>query len=189
MKAEPEALAARNRRRLALTGGVAGLLAVAGGLGWRQRTERRQAEAETALAAETAGFWQRRFATPDGGELATASLRGQPLVLNFWGSWCPPCVKEMPDLDRFAREHPGWRVLGLAVDNPRAVRDFLARTPVGYAIALAGFEGSELARELGNTQGGLPFTVLFDGAGRIWRRKTGETHFAELAAWARELGG
>jgi thiol-disulfide isomerase/thioredoxin len=176
------------RRRLLLAGGAAALAAAATGVFWQQRAERQRAEAAAALAEDTAGFWQLRFPTPDGGELATASLRGHPMVLNFWGSWCPPCVKEMPDLDRFAREHPAWRVLGLAVDNPRAVRDFLARQPVGYAIAMAGFDGSELARQLGNTQGGLPFTVFFDRAGRVWRRKTGETHFAELAAWAREMG-
>lgn len=184
--------AAPNRRRwLLAAGGVAGLAAIGAGVAWQQRGERQarqNAEADAALDGRTAGFWRLRFPTPEGGELLTASLRDRPLVLNFWGSWCPPCVKEMPELDRFAREHPGWRVLGLAVDTPRAVREFLARSPVSYAIALAGFEGSELARKLGNSQAGLPFTVLFDRRGEVARHKAGETHFDELAAWAREIG-
>ena len=122
--------------------------------------------------------------------LASADLRaGTVTVVNVFASWCAPCVKEMPELDRFAREHAaqGWRVLGLAVDNARAVREFLRRTPVSYAIAMAGFEGSELARKLGNAQSGLPFTVAFDRGGRIARTKAGETNAAELAGWAREM--
>jgi thiol-disulfide isomerase/thioredoxin len=137
--------------------------------------------------AQAGGFWTMRFPTPDGGEIAAASLRGQPLLLNFWGTWCPPCIQEMPELDRFAREHKslGWRVLGLAVDNPKAVRDFLARSPVSYTIGLAGFEGSELTRKLGNTQSGLPFTVAFDKAGAVTHRKAGATTLQELQGWAK----
>lgn len=115
-----------------------------------------------------------------------ATLQGQPLLLNFWGSWCPPCVAEMPELDRFAREMApaGWRVLGLAVDNPKAVREFLATRPVGYTIALAGFEGADLSRQLGNTQGGLPYTVAFNAAGQVVHQKAGQTTLAELRSWA-----
>ncbi len=148
---------------------------------------------QAAVDRETAGFWGLSFPSPDEPEprtVATAAFRGQPLLVNFWGTWCPPCVKEMPELDRFAREHAaqGWRVLGLAVDNARAVREFLKRTPVSYAIAMAGFDGSELARKLGNAQSGLPFTVAFERSGRVWRIKAGETNAAELAGWAREMG-
>jgi thiol-disulfide isomerase/thioredoxin len=176
----------------------AGAAALAAGAAWRLR--RPQAPAPTVDAkpppatpdAGAAAFWQMSFPTPDGGSLATASLRGQPLLLNFWGTWCPPCVKEMPDLDRFAKEHAaqGWRVLGLAVDNPKAVRDFLARSPVGYTIALAGFEGSELAQKLGNGAGGpggLPFTVAFDRQGAIRHRKAGATTLDELQGWAKSI--
>jgi hypothetical protein len=95
----------------------------------------------------------------------------------------------MPERDRFAREHAaqGWRVLGLAVDNARAVRSFLRHTPVSYPIAMAGFEGSELSRRLGNAQSGLPYTVAFDRRGRIARTQAGETNAAELASWARDM--
>ena len=147
------------------------------------------ATTDPASATQVADIWRLRLEKPEGGELALASLRGQPLLMNFWGSWCPPCVAEMPELDQFARESAaaGWRVLGLAVDNPKAVRAFLAQHPVGYTIALAGFEGAGLSRLLGNTQGGLPFTVAFNRQGEVFRQKAGQVRLAELRQWAQAL--
>jgi thiol-disulfide isomerase/thioredoxin len=115
-----------------------------------------------------------------------AELRGRPLVLNFWATWCPPCIKEMPQLDRFqaAFAGRGWRVVGLAVDGPTPVREFLARQPVGFAVGLAGLDGTDLSRQLGNERGALPFTALFNADGHIIQRKLGETSFDELSRWA-----
>jgi thiol-disulfide isomerase/thioredoxin len=173
--------------------GTAGLAAAAAGVWWQSR----QAPSSAGDAATTAvpldpaeaAFWAATFSRPDGTDLPMAPLRGRPLVLNFWGSWCPPCVQEMPELDRFHREWAGrgWQVLGLAIDNPKAVREFLARSPVGYTIGLAGFEGSELTRQLGNSAGGLPFTVLFDRRGAAVQRKLGQVHHADLVGWAQAL--
>ena len=130
-------------------------------------------------------FWSLRFERPEGGELALASLRGQALVLNFWATWCPPCIKELPEFDRLhrAHAHQGLQVVGLAVDAPTAVRQFLARQPVSFAVGLAGFEGTELSRRLGNASGALPFTVVFDRQGRLRHRKLGQTAFDELTGW------
>lgn len=180
------------RRHLLLLAG-AGVAAAGAGLVLQQRRERqarRTEAADAAALAESGGLWAMSFPTPDGGELAMAALRGRPLVLNFWATWCPPCVKEMPELDRFQRSFGmrGWQVVGLAIDGPTPVREFLTRVPVGFSIGLAGFGGSELGRALGNERGGLPFTVMFDAGGRIVQRKLGETHFDELSAWARALG-
>jgi thiol-disulfide isomerase/thioredoxin len=173
-------------RRHWLMGG-AGAAALAAGVAWQQRRGTEAPPAETAAGGAEAGVWQMRFDQPDGGVLDMATLRGKPLLLNFWGTWCPPCVKEMPELDRFARQFgpQGWQVVGLAVDNPKAVREFLARTPVSYTIGLAGFEGSELTRALGNTQSGLPFTVAFNRQGAVSHRKAGATTLEELSGWAR----
>ena len=136
-----------------------------------------------------AGFWEVHFDTPEGKPFNWSGLQGKPLLLNFWATWCPPCVKEMPELDRFHREFSaaGWQVVGLAIDGPTPVKEFLAKVQVGFGIALAGFGGTELAQTLGNTAGGLPFTVLIDAQGRIRHRKMGATHFDELAAWARTM--
>jgi thiol-disulfide isomerase/thioredoxin len=165
----------------------AGAAAAAAGLGWQLL--RKPESGGAAPDAAALAFWQMNFTQPDGQVLAMASLRGRPLVLNFWGTWCPPCVKEMPEIDRFARAfaNRGGRVLGLAVDNPTAVKQFLARMPVGYTIGLAGFDGSDLSRQLGNTSGALPFTVVFNRQGAVVQRKLGESSYDELQGWTQAL--
>jgi thiol-disulfide isomerase/thioredoxin len=172
------------KRRQALMIGAAGTASAAVGLWWAWRA------AHPAPAATGApDLWTLRFEQPQGGELLLADLRGKPLVLNFWATWCPPCIKEMPELNRFHREFAGrgWQVLGLAADSAAAVRSFLAGAPVGYPIGLAGFAGIELSRLLGNTSGALPYTVVLGAKGQVLHQKLGETDFDELAAWARAL--
>jgi thiol-disulfide isomerase/thioredoxin len=172
----------RAGRRLLLSAGAAAAAAGVAAALWQGR----RSGAPAADAGPDA-VWSLRFARPDGSELAMASLRGRPLLLNFWATWCPPCVREMPEIDRFARQFAanGWQVLGLAADQEKPVRDFLSRTPVSYPIALAGFEGIVLSRRLGNDAGALPFTVAFDAQGRVTHRHLGETRFEVLVSWAK----
>lgn len=167
------------KRRLWMAGGI-GAAAVAAGVavGLRQRG--------TPAATVADIPWSLGFDTPDGKRFAMASLLGRPLVLNFWATWCPPCVKEMPQLDRFAADHAtrGWQVVGLAIDRREAVQKFLEKLPVRFPIVLGGVEGTDLGRQLGNTAGALPYTVVFRADGRPWRQKHGETSYEELSAWA-----
>jgi thiol-disulfide isomerase/thioredoxin len=171
------------KRRTAAIAGVA-VAAGAAGAGaalWRLLSVR------TELPPD---FWSLRFEQPGGGELVLATLRGQPLLLNFWATWCPPCVTEMPMLDAFQRAQrgPGWQVVGLAVDSPTPVRQFLAQYPVDFAIGLAGLNGIDLARSLGNPDGGLPFTVVVDRSGRARERKLGALAPKDLDAWVAMVG-
>src|SRR5690606_18787376 len=77
---------------------------------------------------------------------------GQPLLVNIWASWCPPCVEEMPELDRFARSQgaDGVQVLGIALDDPGAVRDFLQRVPVDYPQGIDNPGNADAGVRLGN---------------------------------------
>ena len=162
------------RRRELLLGG--GALAALAGLSACSRG-----------AEPPAAFWSQSWESPNGQPLAAADLRGRPMLVNFWATWCPPCVEELPLLDQFyqSRRAQGWQLLGLAIDQPSAVRAFLARRPLSFPIGLAGLGGTELSRELGNSNGGLPFSVLFDPAGRLVERKLGRLHAEDLERWQR----
>ena len=173
------------RQRRLLMGGAAAV-ALAGGIGLALRHGNGDAGADPAVEA----LFALDFDTPDGGRIEMRTLRGRPLLVNFWATWCAPCVREMPQIDRFHRDFGprGWQVLGLAIDGPTPVREFLAtKLEIAFPIALAGVEGTDLARRLGNERGGLPFSVAIDAAGRIVQRKLGETHYEELAGWAQRM--
>jgi thiol-disulfide isomerase/thioredoxin len=169
-------------RRAVLFGGVAAAAAAAGGV-WAWHRQREQVD----QAADS--FWGLRLARPDGGEMAMASLRGRPLLLNFWATWCAPCLKELPQIDRFHRDFKprGWQVLGLAMDGAAPVREFLVKLPLSFPVVLGGLDGSDAAMALGNLQGVLPFTVIFDAEGHARWHKLGETHYEELAEQTKKL--
>jgi len=140
-------------------------------------------------ATPLAGLWAMRFPRPGGGEVSMAQFLGRPLLLNFWATWCAPCIREMPELDRFAKQFAatGWQVVGIAVDQEKPVAAFLAQNPVSYPIALAGWDGVALATDLGNKGGGLPYTVTFDRRGTLRHKHLGESHLDLWAAWARDI--
>lgn len=168
------------RRRSLIAIAVAGLAAGAGTAWWRSR--------DAEQDERTAALWTLRLPGATGGELDMSAWRNHRVVLNFWATWCPPCVRELPLLDRFQRDFgpQGWQVLGIAVDRPEPVREFLARTPLSFPSGLAGFEGIDIARKLGNESSALPFTVVFGRDGRALHRKLGETNYRELAGWAKQ---
>lgn len=168
-------------RRLLLAGAGLAAAGVGGTLAWRH-----QAARPVASPAAQA-FWSRRFAGLDGAELDVARWRGQPLLVNFWATWCPPCVKELPEINQFYNEAKGrgWQVLGLAIDQAEPVKAFLKKTPLDFAVALGGPEGLALVRELGNPAGGLPFSLVFDEHGEISWRRLGVTTLQDLRELAR----
>lgn len=167
-----------NRRRKLI--GATAAIGVAGGVGaglWRAGL--------FEPAAEGPDPWSLRFDRPDGGELVLAPFRGRPLLINFWATWCPPCITEMPLLDAFqaAQNAGGWQVVGLAVDRADPVREFLLRRPVGFPIGIVGGEGLGLSRSFGNENGGLPFSIVFDARGKVVERKLGAIEAADLRRW------
>lgn len=176
----PECAPASAARRRLLYAGVAGAAALGGLACWRFAPWAGPSGAEQAL-------WGLQFDTPEGRVLVLKSFAGRPLLINFWATWCPPCVQELPMLNAFYREHAakGWQVLGLAVDRPASVRRFLQHTPLDFPVGLAGLGGADLSRSLGNPGGALPFTVVLDARqGRVRERKSGPLTAQELRQWA-----
>ena len=165
-------------RRLWIYGGVAAAAAAAGAA-WSVWKPRSPGLGELV--------WQQSLAQPAGGELVLANLRGKPLLLNFWATWCPPCVEELPLLDAFYQDQKakGWQVLGLAVDQPSAVRKWLQAKPLSFSVGMAGLGGTELSKSLGNISGGLPFTTVFGASGALLHRKTGKVSQDDLIQWSK----
>lgn len=95
--------------------------------------------------------------------------QGRLLLVNFWATWCSPCVEEMPELSDLQRdqEFKNLQIIGIGIDSSENIRKFAAKYDIGYPIYVAGMGGIELSRKLGNQPGGLPFTVLFGPDGQI----------------------
>ena len=170
-----------NRRQWGMAG--AGLAAAVAGAGWAWWRLRPGAPLDGAEAE----FWSSTFEGAHGTDVSMAQFRGKPLLLNFWATWCPPCIEELPLINTFYREHAGkgWQVLGLAVDQAGPVSRFLARQTLDFPVALAGFAGAELSRTLGNPSAALPFSVAFGKEGGILQRKLGKFSAMELEQWSR----
>jgi thiol-disulfide isomerase/thioredoxin len=120
----------------------------------------------------------------DGHEVASNAWAGKVLVLNFWATWCPPCLSEIPrfvETQERLRES-GVQFIGIAVDQVEDVRAFVAGQPVNYPLLIASPEVLKLSVQLGNRLEVLPFTVIFDQHGRRVHSQVGELSAEELAA-------
>ncbi|MGE8279396.1 MAG: TlpA disulfide reductase family protein [Stenotrophomonas sp.] len=117
-------------------------------------------------------------------------FKGKPLLINVWASWCAPCIEEMPELARFAARHAddGPQVVGLALDTPDAVLDFLGNVPVYYPIVIETPGPNDASVKLGNSQGLLPYSVLVDAQGRVLKQKLGPFKAGEIDAWVADVG-
>ncbi|MCV0438194.1 MAG: TlpA family protein disulfide reductase [Hydrogenophaga sp.] len=169
------------RRRTVAMAGVALAAAAAGGfLSWRRL------QPQAVRSEAQAAFWAGAYEGPHGEAVRLADFHGRPLLVNFWATWCPPCVEELPLLNAFHQAHRtrGWQVLGLAVDQASAVRGFMQKLPLNFPVAMAGFAGTEISRSLGNVTGALPFSVVFGASGELLHRKIGKLSEADLAQWA-----
>ena len=179
---------------------VAGLLGVAASLAvdrsWLARTRLGQAILQagpTDAADPVARVGERLPAialpTLDGETRHLADLAaGRPLLVNFWASWCRPCLEEMPALDAFARRQGanGVQVVGIALDEADAVRSFLDARPVGYAVLVDSPGPADSSVRLGNARGVLPYSVLVGADGRILKQWAGPLEPDDLDGWARE---
>jgi len=177
---------------------ILGLVVVAGIAGWAglKFGERYnpmgwppEQEAPRGLEVAREGDLAPPITLPDlhGEPRALSDWLGRPVLVNFWASWCGPCIEEMPLLDGFAQEQgaEGVQVIGIALDNQADVEAFLADLPVRYTILMDQPGPADSSVQLGNSRGVLPYSVLLDAEGRVLREKLGVFTRRELADWAR----
>ena len=171
-------------RRAWMVGGLSVAAGIAGALVARQKFEPHAVMDEAVL-----NFWMQSFERPEGGTLLMQEFQGKPLLINFWATWCPPCIEELPLIDAFYNRNKSksLQVIGLAVDQPSMVRRYLTQKPLSFPVGLAGFNGTELGRTLGNAQSVLPFSVIFDAKGRLLAQKAGKLDQADLDAWLKKV--
>jgi thiol-disulfide isomerase/thioredoxin len=122
------------------------------------------------------------FADLEGKSRNLGEWRGKVLVVNFWATWCPPCLKEIPEFIRMQQQlgEQGLQFVGIAADQPEKVRQFAADYRMNYPVLLGQMDVIEIARLAGNTAGGLPFTVIIDREGRWVRSASGALDEARL---------
>ena len=160
-----------NRRQWIIISGIS-LLALFAGVFSSHWISKTGMASDPSIKAFFANTWQ----TPDGKVVDTKIWQEKVLVVNFWASWCPPCVEEMPELEKLQWEFSNQNVLfvGIAIDSPSNVREFLKKTPVSYPIAIGGMDGSAMYKALGNTQSALPYTVVLSPSGKVLDTKLGK---------------
>ena len=143
-------------------------------------------DSKTAVPANsaTAGLYTQSLNDLSGKPQALAQWKGKPLLVNFWASWCAPCVQEMPELSALAAKDGGKRfnVIGIGIDSPSNLVQFTQKTKVSYPLYVGGMGATDLARGLGNTNGGLPYTVLIGADGKVIKTYLGKLKFDQLKA-------
>lgn len=117
------------------------------------------------------------------GEITPISKwRGKILIINFWATWCPPCLKEIPDFIALQNEYADKNVqfIGIAIDTPELVNDYLAFIAINYPILMAEVEGQSLAKQLGNVVNAVPFTLIVNANNEVIFRHPGELSKAKI---------
>lgn len=164
--------------------GVAVLAAALGG--WLQH-ESRLAHVPAGVTVAQVGEAAPALELPDlqGRVHRLADYRGRRVLLNFWASWCGPCLDELPTLDKLQAKFgdQGTIVLGIAMDDPARVRAFLADHPVRFPILLGRMEAPSTSLLWGDSGEILPWSVLIGADGRVIATHRGPLDAVTLGRW------
>lgn len=174
------------RRRL----GIAALLLLALGSGMALRVFLLPGP---TLQAVTDGAVAKDFSLPDldGQPRRLSEFADKAVVLNFWASWCGPCLEEMPDFIDLQHRygHRGVQFLGVAIEEAAPARELATRLKLNYPSMVGDLEAMDIARRLGNTAGVLPYTVLIDTDGKILARLEGRADPQDIEKWLNAVSG
>ncbi|PKO25500.1 MAG: redoxin [Betaproteobacteria bacterium HGW-Betaproteobacteria-8] len=130
----------------------------------------------------THAFFAAEFPGLDGEPQAMAQWKGKIVIVNFWATWCPPCLEEMPELSRLHTEYQdkGVVVLGISSDELEKIREFAQQTPVSYPLLSGDVDAMNVSESLGNNMGVLPYTAIISADGSIVKTYFGRVNQALL---------
>lgn len=118
------------------------------------------------------------FNIPDvsGNQHNISEWQGKIRVINFWATWCPPCLKEIPEFIALQEQYAAYGVqfIGIAIDDQDSVEEYLASAKINYPILIGGVSGITLAHQLGNGADAVPFTLVVNQQGQIIHQQPGE---------------
>jgi thiol-disulfide isomerase/thioredoxin len=156
-----------------------------------------------AVSALAVGFWLHQWnsggapvsgdvtqlmaaSLPDveGKPQALAQWQGKVMVVNFWATWCRPCLEEIPEFIRMQEKlgNQGLQFVGIAIDDRIKAREFALKYHMNYPVLIGEIGAIELVRIAGNAHGGLPFTVIVDRRGRLIGTELGGLNEQKLTA-------
>lgn len=148
---------------------IAGVIALVGGVFVQSLPKKDQANIPPPAL---------EFSLPDlqGRQRAISEWQGKILIINFWATWCPPCLKEIPEFISLQNEFndKGLQFVGIAVEDKEAIEQYLKTIAINYPILVGGDEAITLSRQLGNIISTVPFSIIVNKQGQIIHRHPGE---------------
>jgi thiol-disulfide isomerase/thioredoxin len=172
-------------RRQFVVGAVAVMIALASGIyiGIEARGGSEARDLSTTPTSEAiAKLFAAHLNDSEGKTLAMSQWQGRTLVINFWATWCPPCREEMPAFSRLQTKYAanGIQFVGIALDSADNVINYAKLYPVTYPLLVAGTQGAELTRQLGNSFLTVPYTVVLNANGEAQMTRMGRIYEQEL---------
>lgn len=145
---------------------LAGIIALSAGLLAQRGSDVKQSAAALAFSLPDITDKQRHI----------NEWKNKLLIINFWATWCPPCLKEIPAFISIQKQFmdTDLQFIGIAIDNKQAVLDYLKTININYPILIGGESAISLSHQLGNIIKAVPFTIIINQQGQIIHRQPGE---------------
>jgi thiol-disulfide isomerase/thioredoxin len=165
-------------KRNAVIFGAVGLLFAVGGAFFGMR----QFEPVPPEAPAVSNMFSQTLSDANGQSQPLSQWKNKTLVVNFWATWCAPCVDEMPELSALQTEVAlsNVQILGIGIDSATNIAQFASKYKITYPLYTGGLDATELSRQFGNKAGGLPFTVLVGRDGQVKKTYLGRLKMDEL---------
>jgi thiol-disulfide isomerase/thioredoxin len=115
------------------------------------------------------------FPDPSGKAHHSAEWQGKIRIINFWATWCPPCIKEIPEFINMQKQYgeKGVQFVGIAIEDREPVAEYLKSIAINYPILIGGDDAVALSQQMGNSINAVPFTVVVNREGQIIHRQPG----------------